>query len=63
MAGRSDGRLRRIVSHDIMMQVPPAELSMMNATSGKGLAGQNNNYNRRNQGSDHNRLLIRNCLR
>jgi hypothetical protein len=34
MAGRPTV-VWRIVSHDIMMQVPPAELSMMNATSGR----------------------------
>jgi hypothetical protein len=51
--GQIDGRSRRIVSHDIMMQVPPAELRMMNATPGKGLAGQNSDYSRRNQGRDH----------
>ena len=59
--GQIDG-LRRIVSHDIMMQVPPAELSMMNATSGKDLAGQSGNYNRRNQDSDHDSSLAHSKL-
>ena len=46
-----------------MMQVPPAELSMMSATPGKNLAGQSGNYNRRNQGSDHDSPLAHsNCL-
>jgi hypothetical protein len=60
--GQIDSRSRRIDSHDIVTQVPPAELSMMNASSGKGLAGQNSHYNRRNQGSDHDSSLAHSKL-
>ena len=50
-----DGRLRRIVSHELVKQPPLADVSaVMSAAPGEGIAGDRRNSRRRKQGGGHN---------